>query len=102
MVLTSSGSFAGLASAAAYANNQSEGPVLSLAIDGISITQNSIGSVPALLGDCNYDGFVNFLDISPLIGFLTSGIYDANADCNEDGLINFLDIADFIAILTAV
>ncbi len=56
---------------------------------------------PILLGDCNQDGVVTFLDIAPLIGFLTDGDYFAEADCNQDGEVNFLDIAPFIAILTA-
>ncbi len=102
--VTSSGSFAGLTNAAAYANNQSEGPDLALAIDSISITQRSglpvVEPLPVLLGDCNQDGFVSFLDIAPLIGFLTSGVYLEQADCNEDGFVSFLDISPFIAILT--
>lgn len=53
-----------------------------------------------LLGDCNLDGFVTFLDIAPMITFLTSGNYFVEADCNLDGYVNFLDIAPFIAILT--
>ena len=54
-----------------------------------------------LLGDCNLDGVVDFFDIAPLIGLLTSSDYLAEADCNEDGDVNFLDIAPFIAILTS-
>ena len=53
-----------------------------------------------LLGDCNLDGTVGFLDISPLIGFLTSGDYLDQADCNQDDVVNFFDIAPFIEILT--
>jgi hypothetical protein len=56
--------------------------------------------VVVLLGDCNFDGFVNFLDISPFIANLTSGIYVDQADCNEDGFVNFLDISPFIGILS--
>ena len=54
-----------------------------------------------ILGDVNEDGAVNFLDISPLIGLLTSGEYSAAADTNEDGMVNFLDIAPFIGLLTS-
>lgn len=54
---------------------------------------------PALLGDCNEDGFVTFLDIAPFIASLTSGGGCDQADCNQDGFVNFLDIAPFIAIL---
>lgn len=54
-----------------------------------------------LLGDVNMDGAVNFLDINPFIGFLTSGTFNDEADCNGDGVVNFLDIAPFIGILSA-
>lgn len=53
-----------------------------------------------LLGDCNLDGSVDFFDIAPMIGFLTTGGFLEEADCNEDGVVSFLDIAPFIAILT--
>ena len=56
--------------------------------------------VVTLLGDCNFDGFVNFLDINPFIGMLTVGVYVDQADCNEDGFVNFLDINPFIRILS--
>jgi len=82
--VTSSGIFAGLTNAAAYANNQSEGPDLALAIDSISIVQ-TLGSPAALLGDCNLDGTVNFSDIPSFIDILISGVYVEQADCNEDG-----------------
>ena len=95
--MTSSGTFAGLKSAAAYANNQSEGPDLALAIDSISITQTFGLSV--LLGDSNLDGVVDFQDIPAMIGILLSGVYLEQADCNEDGEVDFSDITPFIAIL---
>lgn len=53
-----------------------------------------------LLGDCNLDGVVTFLDIASLIEFLTDGTYLQQADCNQDGDVNFLDIAPFIGLLT--
>lgn len=53
-----------------------------------------------LLGDCNLDGEVNFLDIALMIDLLSNGEYRAQADCNEDGAVNFLDIAPFILILS--
>ena len=94
--VTSSGTFSGLTAAAAYANNQSEGPDLALAIDSISITQTFGLSV--LLGDSNLDGVVDFLDIPAMIGILLSGVYLEQADCNEDGELDFSDITPFIAI----
>ena len=57
------------------------------------------GSV--LLGDVNLDGIVNFLDISPFIMRLTTGVVQAEADINQDGIISFLDIAPFIQVLTS-
>lgn len=63
----------------------------------------SFTSAPEIiLGDCNIDGEVNFLDIAPFIenGLLASSTYLAQADCNEDGEVTFLDIAALIAILS--
>ena len=56
----------------------------------------------AVLGDCNLDGVVSFLDINPFIGFLSTQTFFPEADCNEDGVVNFLDIAPFIGFLTAL
>lgn len=57
---------------------------------------------PALLGDCNLDGVVNFLDIGPFISILSANGYLAEADINEDGAVTFLDISPFIGLLSAV
>lgn len=51
------------------------------------------------LGDCNYDGAVNFFDIQLFIKALTIG-YRAPADINEDGIVDFFDINPFIVLLT--
>ena len=53
------------------------------------------------LGDCNLDGAVDFLDISPFISLLTVGEYFEQADVNQDGSVNFLDISPFIALLSS-
>jgi len=53
-----------------------------------------------LLGDVNLNGVVDFLDINPFIGVLSSATFQAEADCDENGVVNFLDIAAFIAILS--
>ena len=59
--------------------------------------------VPAvLLGDCNLNGEVDFLDISSFIVILQLGGYLEEADCNEDGVVNFLDISPFVGILQIV
>ena len=52
-----------------------------------------------ILGDCNRDGAVNFLDITPFVGILSSGSFLEEADVNQDGIVNFLDITPFIGIL---
>lgn len=52
-----------------------------------------------ILGDCNQDDAVDFLDIAPFIAILTADSFLEQADCNEDGAVTFLDIAFFIAIL---
>ncbi len=57
---------------------------------------------PFLLGDCNQDGVVDFLDIAPFIALLTTGDYLDEADCDRNGVVNFLDIAPFIDILTTI
>ena len=53
-----------------------------------------------LLGDCDCNGEVNFLDITPFIGFLSSTEFKAEADIDMNGEINFSDIAPFIEILS--
>ncbi len=55
--------------------------------------------LPPILGDCNFDGEANFLDITPFIQTLTSGHFLIEADCNVDGEVNFFDIAAFVEIL---
>ena len=52
------------------------------------------------LGDCNQDGEVNFLDITPFVGILSSGGFLEEGDANQDGVVNFTDITPFIEILT--
>ena len=52
-------------------------------------------------GDCDLNGVVNFLDISPFISELASNSFFEQADCNEDGVVDFLDISAFIAILSS-
>jgi len=65
-----------------------------------AVTLAGLTSAPVLLGDCNLDRVVNFLDIPHFIASLTSGIHQAEADIDENGTVNFLDIPPFIAILS--
>ena len=55
-----------------------------------------------LLGDCDLNDVVNFLDIAPFVAVLASNSFLEQADCNQDGVVNFLDIASLIAILAAI
>ncbi len=70
-------------------------------VDNIGYARLFVSQISApLLGDCNQDGDLNFLDINPFIGLLSSNTFLAQADCNQDGAVNFLDISSFIAILS--
>jgi len=53
-----------------------------------------------LLGDVNLDGTVDFLDISPFIVLLSTGMLQAEADIDGNGAVDFLDISPFIVILS--
>lgn len=54
-----------------------------------------------ILGDVNFDGVVDFFDISPFISRLSDGEYFEEADMNQDGVVNFLDISPFISLLSS-
>ena len=60
----------------------------------------NIQSPPTLLGDCNLDGAVNFLDIGPFVSRLLNDDYLAEADANRDGILTFLDIGPFVTLLS--
>jgi len=68
--------------------------------DTASIMVTTLPAQNFLLGDVNLDGVVNFLDITPFIALLTSGLFQSEADVNQDGAVNFLDIGAFINELT--
>ena len=68
---------------------------------GATLTVTLVSADPEIiLGDCNLDGVVDFFDISPFIGSITTDSFLAQADVNQDGSIDFFDIAPFIDILT--
>ena len=76
---------------------------LGKAIPVYGVGGNLSGDIPqVLLGDCNQDGVVDFLDINPFIEILTNGSFLQQADCNQDGEVDFLDIVPFVDILTGV
>lgn len=76
---------------------------------GVTYTGNLVNEInailsaniiePTLLGDCNLDGVVNFLDISHFIVLISTSDYLEEADINLDGTVNFLDIGPFILLL---
>ena len=51
------------------------------------------------LGDTNFDGLINVLDIVEIVEFILNNIYDVNADINNDGIINIQDIIIIIDII---
>ena len=55
--------------------------------------------LPALLGDVNRDGTVDFLDIGPFILLLSNGEFQAEADIDQSGTVDFSDVSSFIALL---
>jgi len=55
---------------------------------------------PALLGDVNLDGGVDFFDIAPFIAVLAAEGFQVEADIDQDSDVDFFDIAPFIGILS--
>ena len=88
-------------------NGEFENVTLNFAPDGflyeIVYTPNTVQIVATLdivLGDADENGVVNFLDIAPFIGLLTSGNFLAQADIDRNGMVDFNDIAPFINLLS--
>jgi len=76
-------------------NSISAGSEGNIALNGVFT-----GTAPSvLLGDVNLDGVVDFLDISPFISVLATGVFQEEADVNGDGSVNFLDISPFIVVI---
>ena len=65
------------------------------AINGLQIVGDFPPPEPVLRGDVNLDSEVNFLDIQPFVGILSTGEYQAEADFDEDCEVTFLDIQPF-------
>ena len=53
----------------------------------------------SIVGDVNVDGRVDFLDISPFIRVLQTGVFQFEADIDGNGVVNFSDISPFIVLL---
>lgn len=82
----------------------------SIAIDGDNLVAGSIladdiykGEANLfrrpVLGDCNFDGVLDLLDIMPFTDILASLDYVLEADVNLDGVANALDIDLFVDLL---
>lgn len=82
------------------ASDLGQGSLVEAGVDGVSIILVQCDE-DFVLGDTNLDGEVNFFDIEPFIGILSSNVFLEQADCNQDGVVNFLDISAFIAILAS-
>lgn len=80
-----------------------QGPTTFAGASGIITPTQANGVImiedPAIKGDVDRDGTVNFLDIGPFILVLQNNAFQAEADCDCNGTVNFLDIGPFIAIL---
>ena len=96
---STSGAFGGTVGPAAGSSSTGEANN-GIDISNVTITFDSADNSPMLKGDVNLDGFVNFLDIAPFIGLLTTGNFQAEGDCDCSGVVDFLDIAPFISFLS--
>ena len=53
-----------------------------------------------LLGDINLDGWVNLMDVHPLIALILDDEFQCSADVNLDGAVDLLDIEPFVEIMS--
>jgi hypothetical protein len=62
-------------------------------------TTHQVTVMPALYGDCNLDGKVNFSDLSVLLAHYgsTSGMGWSQGDFTYDGTVNFNDLSKLLA-----
>ncbi len=51
------------------------------------------------IGDINYDGIIDILDIVIIIDMILNSEYDIMIDINEDGILNVLDIIQLINLI---
>jgi len=55
--------------------------------------------ITAVLGDYNFDGIVNILDVVIAVNIVINGSNNSDADINDDGLVNILDIVILVNII---
>ena len=53
----------------------------------------------SLVGDLNYDGVINVVDVILIVNMALENEFDNLADLNEDGFINIFDIVQLINII---
>ena len=58
---------------------------------GSNIVQNILDEYQ-VLGDQDFDGSVNVLDVIQLVNLILEGGYESNGDLNDDGVVNIQDI----------
>jgi hypothetical protein len=73
--------------------DQSGAELITTTIDNVRFT----GGSDVLLGDVNFDGEVNGLDVDPFVDVLLNGPYQQEADMNLDAEVNGLDVDPFVA-----
>ena len=79
----------------------SQGDIIVSAVTMVSLTERAeLFILAAVLGDTNFDGEVNLLDVTSFVELLTSGEYLPQADVNQDGIVDLLDVGPFIELLT--
>tara|TARA_B100001750_G_scaffold117157_1_gene92889 strand:- start:139 stop:435 length:297 start_codon:yes stop_codon:yes gene_type:complete len=74
-----------------------EGEVNSNIIQNILVEYNLTEEI--MLGDQNYDGLVNILDVVQLVNLILDGGYEDIGDLNNDGVTNIQDIILIINII---
>ena len=55
-----------------------------------------------ILGDVDFDGRVNLLDINPFVDIVATGRFVLQADVNKDGSVNLQDINPFVELLVGL
>ena len=52
-----------------------------------------------LVGDLNYDGEINIIDVILIVNIILGHEFDSLADLNEDGTINIADIILLVNVI---
>lgn len=72
------------------------GPDMVVKYSGIGpVSSNTVQDILdeyQLLGDQDFDGSVNVLDVIQLVNLILEGGYESNGDLNDDGVVNIQDI----------